>query len=393
MNQNPNAVIGVVIGVTLYVAFLGTIIYFSVRWSRRRMEEKAAPLQAALAGAGARFVADGPKGGLYQGQEREYDHGGRRVFVGAWYVSRYQIRANLRVATAERLPWVTIVPEGSVERFGKSIGLNREVQTGEAAFDDIAYVDTVEDDAPVQRLLEDAALRNAARELITHGYKVQFSERGVEAYELVGTAQPVDGSRTGVAVGYLGVIADALPSFEGMKVKGKALARMSIPTVLAVWAWVPAMLLAVYFGASADETLDKGAVLFALVAFGGACWLVYCAALALMVRGRSYAFRVVLLGAALGLFGVPACSGAALLWLNQRLDTSAAEAHAATILRLSYSKSDHYAHVLSWRPGRDRERIAVSHAVYGRLRAGQTIQVRAHRGAFGWEWVEKVTGE
>lgn len=393
MNQNPNVVIGVVIGVTLYVAFLGTIIYFSIRWSRRRMEEKAAPLQAALAGAGARFVADGPKGGLYQGQEREYDYGGRRVFVGAWYVSRYHIRANLRVATAERLPWVTIFPEGKVERLGKSIGLNREVQTGEAAFDDIAYVDTIEDDAPVQRLLADAALRNAVRELITHGYKVQFSERGVEAYELVGTAQPVDGSRTAVAVGYLGVIADALPSFEGMKVKGKALARMSISTVVAVWTWVPAMVLAGVFGGAADETLDKGPAFLTCLVFGGACWLAYSLALALSVRGRSYAFRVVLLGALLGLFGVPALSGTALNWLNQRLDTSAAETHAATILRLTYHKSDHYAHVLSWRPGRERERIAVSHAVYGQLRAGQTIQVRVHRGAFGWQWVEKVTGE
>jgi hypothetical protein len=393
MNQNPSAAFGVAIGVTLYVALLGAIIYFSIRWSRRRMEEKAAPLQAALAGAGARFVADGPKGGLYEGQEREYDYGGRHVFVGAWYVSQYQIRANLRVATAERLPWVAIFPEGSVERLGKAIGLNREVQTGDAAFDDAAYVDTVEDDAPVQRLLENAALRDAARELIAHGYKVQLSERGVEAYEIVGTGQPVDGSRTAVAVGHLGVIADALPSFEGRKVKGKTLARMAIPTVLAVWVWVPAMLLAGVFGGTADETLDKGPAVAVGLAFGGACWLVYCLALALSVRGRSYAFRVVLLGAALGLLGVPALGGTALHWLNQRLDTSAAEVHPATILRLSNDRSDHYAHVLSWRPDKDRERIGVTHAVYGRLRAGQTIRVRVHRGAFGWAWVEKVTGE
>ena len=386
---DPKIIVGGVIGGLVYLAFLGSIVYFSLRWSRRLMNRKADALRAGLDAVGGKRLGDGIPGGLYSGNEVEYDVGGRRVFTKAYYVSRSSVRVNLRVPGGP-YPYVTIFPEGNVDRFGKAIGLNHEVQTGDKAFDDLAYIDTIDTDETTLRLLSNPAVRDALRELLALGYRAQFSTRGVEAYQIVYGMKAIDGSAAGRAATALGHLADHAPAFPATELKPE---RRGLKAAFGWLLIAPifGVMFAGFLSGSTDRTLDGTHAAFAFIVGGGGGWLVYVIALALLLRGHSYAMRMLLVGALMAMFGVPAVIGSTLLWLNQSQDPSAASGHEVVVRSKHHYKSDYSVKVDSWRDPRKQETVHLSSSIYKTLDEGAHFQVRTHPGAFGWEWVERVT--
>jgi hypothetical protein len=290
-------------------------------------------------------------------------------------------------------PAITVIPKGKVDRFGKAIGLNREVQTGDGVFDDAAYVDTVEEDAPVQRVFESAAVRDGIRELLSLGYKVQLSSRGLSAFQLLPHGTPPDVSRVNEASGLLGRIAGALPALDPATFKG----TLSLPyaRVLAfALLWIPLLvlagLLAGLMGSPGARTLSMGHKGLVLGLCALTAWVVYVAILALRLRGRSYAFRVLLFAAGFGLFGIPTCGVLVALSLNQALDRSEAVTHLVTVIGTSKYKSQCRIVVASWADPSREERLPVSCKHLAKLAKGYLVQVKSHEGALGMPWIEPI---
>ncbi|MBK7860988.1 MAG: hypothetical protein IPJ65_20760 [Archangiaceae bacterium] len=374
----------------LYVAFIVGVILLSVRWSQRILKRKRDALLTGL--PGAKLTQAATRSTLYGGAESEYEVDGQKVRVDARYVSRSFIRASLRVPSGP-YPYLVVFPEGKLERLGKALGLNREVQTGDQAFDDLAYLDTLDTDQNVARVVESREVRAAMTELLELGYKVQLSEKGVEAFVLVYALDAVDGSRARLAVAALGRLAAALPSFAGQRLVPVHPYRRLVLALGLIFSWFIGVLLAGGLQGFTARTVDVGLVGLVFVVGGGLVWVAYVTALVLAFRGRSWAFRVLLVSAFVSLLGVPAGGGALLLGLNQWLDSSPGTEHPTTVAQHRKRKGNCTLTVSSWRgdgtvplhfkhPGGDEV-----------LPAGARVVVRTHPGAFGWEWHEPIAAD
>ncbi|MEZ4408990.1 MAG: hypothetical protein R3A52_21340 [Polyangiales bacterium] len=387
--DNVSRGIGIAVGVAVYLAFIGGIIALAFRWSRRILERKRDALGANLAAAGGRVVGAAPSGGLYTGRETEYEVQGRRVFIDARYVSRDFVRANVRVEGGP-FPYVTLYPEGALQRFGKAIALTREVQLGDDAFDKAVYIDSPEkDDARVRALLLAQPVRDTVRELLAMGFKVQFSSRGVEAYQIVYALRGLDGVPTAQVASRLTYLAEHAPRFDGATLTPEP-SRRPPPVLWLALAGVAAGvgLAAGLSGASGSHLLDDGDNGLAFL-IGCGLWVLAVVAVFFAVRGRSSAMTTLLGAALVGLFVLPCFGGMGLAFADRALDPSAGEGRWVTVQR-KHSKQ-HDLHVASWRPGRAEETVYTTHDTWEQIQPGDAVRVVVHPGLFGWPWTERVT--
>lgn len=389
--MNPIYIPVLVGGVGAYIAFLGTIIYFAIKWNRRMLESKSAAIRGGLESAGAKMIGDAkPSVSYYAAPEHEYELGGRRIWANAYYVSRSWIRANVRTLGGP-YPAVMIYPEGKVERFGKLIGLNREVQTGDKTFDDAAYVDTIESNEEyVKRLLGSTEVRDAVRELLQLGYRVQFNAGGVEAFQMRYAASKVDGSQAGKAAQAIGRIVDHAPTFKTEPlVKPGSVRSVALGIVLMI-GWIAGAAFAGGAAVVTSRTLDGFSQFLAFVVGGGLAWVLYLVLVGFLVRGLPSAFRTLLVAGFLGLIGVPAGAGSLLLCLNQWLDGAQPTDHGTVVRKRTSYKSDRWLRVDTWRDHDEWEKVKVTHEKYDAVKVGDTVIVRVHDGAFGWPWADPV---
>lgn len=387
--HDKGAIIGAVIGgVLAYAGFIGGIIYLSLRWSRRILERKAEAFASALVAAGARFVQFGESKGLYAGREAEYELNGLRVFVNAYYVSRSWVRLNLRLASGV-YPWVTLYPEGAFDRLGKSLSLNREVQLGDEAFDASVYIHSTEkSDERVRDLFASEALRAAVRELLAGGYRVQFSSKGVEAYQTQYALNTVGETGAVHALELLARIASEAPRFEASTLTPEPSPANRRAFAVAIASVVFGLALGAGMGMGNDHLLnpDDGG---RAIAFASLLWLPFVIALVPLVRGRSNSLALLIMWAFIGLAVFPFGVGTSLLVLNKQLDAAPVEEHVVSILRMHQRQSD--LHTTTWREGRTEERLVVKRAFFQTLHEGDRVVVRTHPGRFGWPWIEPVT--
>ncbi len=386
MENKTSVAIGVIAGLTVYLAFLGAIVALAVRWSKGILKRKSAPLADGLTAAGATLVRAGGDQGLYAAVEDEYDLRGTRLFTSTYYASRSHVRNNLRVDGGP-FPHVTLFPEGAFERFGKAISLNREVQVGDEGFDRAVYIDTAEKrDERVRELLAGPGLREGVRALLAMGFKVEFSLRGVTAFRIdsVYAQSPAPVDVPAVLDALARIVAEA-PRFDAATLSPTRDPRRW-GFVIAGAAVVMGVVLGALGAAANGGTLDPiGPAPFVA---GAALWGVAVLALAAAVRGRSDALQVVLVGALVGVFALPMLGGFGLVALNSALDGAPAERHAATVLRMHRKPLD--LHVTSWRPGRDEETVLTTGAFFQQVKPGDRVEVRVHPGRFGWAWADRV---
>jgi len=390
---SPILIASVLVG---YFAFLGGVIFLVVHFTRKRFAKRTAAISQIFEANGARRLGPVSSGGFfYRGAEYEYDWRGRRVVAGVRDITRYTYRTSLRILTSS-LPYVVIFPEGKVERLGKSIGLSRELQTGDPSFDGVAYVDTTEKNPPVRQLLESARVRSSILRLLSLGYKVQFSNEGIQAYQVVSHGKMPDLSRVGEAVSSLGELADSLPIFDPSTFRGKVGASR-FHLLLLVFAWVPFLfamgLLDAVFDSPGGRTLHFGGGGVTLLAIVGGliAWVFYVGIIAVLLRGRSYAFRTLIFAALAALLGVPGFGVMAALTLNQTLDRSPAIENPAKLVRKFQYEGDRKFFLEPGSEGQALQEIPVSDAVYSSYRVGDSVLLRVHSGAFGLPWVEPMT--
>lgn len=385
--MNEGTAVGIALAIGLYALVMFAIIKWASKSSSKLLDKKQDVVSAGLTSAGAKQRAT-TRGGLYVGSDVVFELDGKEVITNVRYVSRSYMRANLKVKTGP-LPWVTVYPEEGVDRFGKVIGLNREVQTGDQVFDDKAYVDSLESDEVVLRLLE-PGVRDAVLVLVGLGFKVQFSPVGVEAFKVVPAISELKDFQSGPATRALFALAAVVGRFEGVAAKapGSTKSTVLLFAVLALTA-------ATFIGAFAlsdglGNSLNGFAALLLVSVAGAVTWGLTLFGLAALVRGQSNAMRWMIIVTVLTVFGVPWCGGTFALWLNQRLDSGPTTTQQTVIFKKYSTDSGRSFTVDGWDGVAGRPSVGTSKATYEQRQVGDTVTLTIHPGAFGLRWVENL---
>lgn len=310
--------VGIAIGIAGYLGLIGLIAAWAVRRSRRKRDERVDGVAAAVAAGGGKRVGES-RVSRFAGKSVECEAGGKRMWIEAYPVSRSYLRINYRLPLDTPLPHIRVRRERGLDRFGKKIHFNREVQTGDAEFDATAYIDSRDRDDDVLAVLGHADTRTTVRELLSLGYTIEFSARGIEAYQIVHDLRPTDTETSARAAALLARLARHMPSFHASQlVPQRDWTRRQAQGVGMATAF-----LAVFFvgGVAAMKarvtTIEPGAQLMAF-GIGAAVYFLLMVALAMRLRGRSDALGNFILAALFGAIAVPFGIGALLL-VAQRL--------------------------------------------------------------------------
>jgi hypothetical protein len=372
--------------VAAYLVILGLILGAMARRGRRIAEERADALRGGLEQAGGTAVVERAIRDLYTAEESEYVVGQQRVLLSSRFVNRSWLRVNLRIPTSP-LPKCFAVPEGALDRFAKSIGFNKEVQTGDVAFDELAYLDSYDDERHVARLFSTPEVRDPVKALLQLGYKVECSQNGVEAFQIVSSAGRASHEHVAKAVELLSQLAEAAPSFDASTLRPNG-PRMTL------YAWVLiglVVLIPVAFLLSefTRGPIARGTNLLLFLGFGGAAWTATTIGLALWLRGTSHGFVRMLWLSGLTLFSVPPLTGNLLRVVNEKLDAGSTRDVQTSITRITHSRDRHRFSVPSWDEPGTVVSVQTTCDDLKALKVGDAVTVRVHEGALGWPWVER----
>jgi hypothetical protein len=323
-------------------------------------------------------------------------------------VTTYKSRVSLiRVGVAcEKAFTFTLKPEGTFDRFSKAIGLTKECQTGNAAFDDTIYV--LSDDLALHRMLQlDANLRDNIMRLVevcnTDGKLKSINAHNGRLWVVV---DPVTRDKT-EAKTVAGGIAPALDHLAGaFATKGgtvrddrdpfpfRAACVLAVSTGLAINGAVElARMIPGDFPFMRDTLAPAPGALIL-----GVTGILVLIVFALWFMGRSARTHLVLIELLLvGSFGAVTTAYAELRDFNMEYDRHPIEvAHASvagtydTYTRRRRGGKTRHCHVrmIGW-PVADREtEREMSCGFADRLHSGTMLDVRQHAGALGWPWIE-----
>ncbi|HEY5789890.1 MAG TPA: hypothetical protein VIX81_04645 [Gammaproteobacteria bacterium] len=282
--------------------------------------------------------------------------------------------------------------EGRSDRWFKSLGLAREAQTGDAAFDDAYYLAGRAHDY-VRALFAEEANRDAVHALFALGFDRVELHRGTLTLTRDGFAELLDlatleAALDGLAAlrGTPGTRHTAMQGLGGLSSRQLKFACTGLAVLAGLgYAACLAVLQPLLDGPFAPLLDAWRPALFAYLG------LHVLAVLAL--RGRA-AFATEL--AALVLLGLPALAALALegaLLGNQLLDSGDPQVVQAPLVgRYHVSGKNPSSHLLfaDWRRPGARIDVTVTRAVHGRARQGETWRLQVRPGRLGYAWIEAL---
>lgn len=332
------------------------------------------------------------------------------------------VRGLMLVAATPPVPKLALTRETGFERFGKALGINREIQVGDASFDAQVYIDDEEtSEEAARRLLAPPLLRRAVQALLAQGCTVDFGAEGVTLRLREGERRDPYDPRLFHALlpPLLGLLA-ALPRFAS----GEAATPLPapLPEVVSLdelrrlrpapavsWAArlaLGAFVLLLIFGWMAATvgytSWWRPVDTFRSVALGlGAgvlVWLLALPVVSLAVRGKPSSLQsLLILHFVLGTALVPAGMGA--LWIyNGEGDSSPRSAHLVTIARVEPARDDEgeqvvgaMVEVVSWKDPEAR----YSFSLHGwpqpkEVAPGGTLTVYTRAGALDCAYLDGV---
>ncbi|MEP7124994.1 MAG: hypothetical protein ABJE95_28955 [Byssovorax sp.] len=363
--------------------YLG-FVWILIRWMRSRLFRRAQAAVPELEKAGARVLAVRPSSGFRKPAEVEFEHDGRKARFQVMSYGRDFIFQSIRLQS-EPLPGILIRAESGVDRLGKSLGLNREVQIGDATFDAAAYIDSAASDDIVKRALASAVVRARILELLGLGYRLDLSSDGIGASRIRGYYASFESPELPALLGLLEAIQVALPRFE----QGDAMPTpKQTPWILiASGAGIALTLVSFRFLAWVHPPMDDLDSLKA-IGFGLPVWLLAMAGVWAARRGKPNAIRELFVASILLFFALPPLVGGVVFSINAGMDSGPVTTHTVQISSLA--SRDHEVFFHSWRPGRRSDKVGTSWDVYRTLKANDTIEIDTRPGALGWTWVPAV---
>jgi hypothetical protein len=288
-----------------------------------------------------------------------------------------------------------IVQEKGFDRFGKSIGLASEIQTGDPGFDDQFYIITDAVDftsaylMEVQKRQDIQNINRLGFNEILHDGKIMEVRRTPFKMK-----QELDSSFVTAVLPLVQSLSRLqtlhfYPKTFGETVNWKArkITAIAVPAVLlgggiASWIWSDQQ-----FPPLDSFELLMDSLKTSLPSLG----VFLCCAIGLL-RGRSTAHRDLLVVLMLALFAFPLAGVGLETALNGWLDTAQAAAHETLVVEKYTTRSKQTTHyhvrVKSWRPHVQTEKLSVRAETYRAITPLQTKMVTVTKpGHLGFEWL------
>lgn len=279
--------------------------------------------------------------------------------------------------------------ESAIDRFGKRIGLNRELQTGDAGFDDRVYVESDDADEQLATLLR-PTVRASVQTILDAARDARITLYDDVAQRLqvllpVHRAEQVERESFAALLDTIARIVEHAPPVER---SGRSSPRD--PRKLATISILVFSILSVPFVIIADATTrhvgyDLVATGF-LVAF--AAWLLAVPLLALLYRRRSTALRHFVLGTVLLMVGLPCFATASLTVANAAGVETPLQRHELEVLekwRTTGKSTSYYLRTRSYRPGESELRISLRYAEFQNLPYSGRIVLTTREGRLGFD--------
>ncbi|WAS98122.1 hypothetical protein [Nannocystis punicea] len=292
-------------------------------------------------------------------------------------------------ADAAETPRIVLRAEGALERGAKAVGLSRELQLGDPAFDAAVYVESEAPEALVARVLADPAARAAAAALVRGpAGEVQLGEGRVTAR--LSAAQLEQPAAAHELVASLRALAAAMAVPKDMPTRGELVRRRAVGHIFGIaFAWLLTLGLAVLL--RPPQVLAWGPV-FGALGLGGLLWLLVCAPLGLVLRGAPDSLRWFALAAGAFLLTTPFAGMKLALWANAALDKGPEVAVRLPVTLVDRSETLVLIDVVGLESGRTSTRLAVPmDRVFGTLpKAPGSLILTTGEGALGWPWLVDV---
>ncbi len=276
------------------------------------------------------------------------------------------------------------------DAFGKWIGLNREFDTGDPAFDRFLYIESDEDEQTLLRLLSSPGRRDAMRKLIDGGLtSIHYSREEIRFV----VEQPRDEDfAPDLIESRLSVIRDVLRDMAPLPATGAAPSKWKggiTASVCSGMFFFGAILGLAYVRSSYRPIEDEPWVLGLLL--GIMAWFALQPFLVLLLKGHSTSLRHFLVASLILLPAMTLSGSAGVVGYNGAADSTPLDRHDAEILdkrKVRHKNSwTYYVGVRSWIPGKERMELTVDAGLYDRAAKGMPLIVTTRAGAFGWEWI------
>jgi hypothetical protein len=369
-----------------FLALYGALVVGVVRWARARLFARVKLAADALAARGAKILALRPSAGFGQPAEADFVLGGRQARFDVRRFGRDFVLLSVRVDSPE-LPAIFIRPEGATDKIGKAMGLNREVQLGDAPFDDAAYIESVAPDEVVKKVLGDADLRGRVLEILRLGYRVDMSPAGLRATRVQFGLDAFDATPVPAVMEALDAMLPRLPKLAPSEITAPRAQRFSAPVFASfVFSAVAFIAMMATLGVTHPPVDDPNS--FRAFGYGLLVWVVVVVAMARLLRGRARSLVETAASSAALLLGVPALTATVLFVVNSRGAQPAPTTHVTRVVSLH--AKDHEIRCVPWDPTRTWQKVGSNAAVFRTLKVGDAIEVTVHPGAIGWPWVSDV---
>lgn len=294
--------------------------------------------------------------------------------------------------SADRIRPILMRRETREDRIGKLLLINRELQTGDATFDDHVYVETSASFDIASEALSDPRVRDRVQQLLDDAWtRVVIHGRDLARVEQIPTDEAsIEPERIRRAVDHLSALANVLVPVVAERAESNRLSHRFLTGVL-VMLWLTGAALTI-----AGVQLWPPVVLtpfFVCAAAALILFLIGAPLLGLLVRGRSDSLHTLyglLVWQAVAV--VPLCVGAGLV-VNGAFDEGEREEYVARVLSVDSTSASsrlatHYAWLESWHPDHDTVIVPISRAQYHEIGSREQVRLRVSvgQGALGWPW-------
>jgi hypothetical protein len=298
-----------------------------------------------------------------------------------------------RAAPNARIPSpapLTMRKETRLDRTGKSLRINRETQTGDAAFDERVYLESDAPDSAVLAALVDPTLRASVMKCLDLGAaSVTLDLEGnLTISRPLPQADLLGVDKLTPLIDALGAAAEAIPPLVAVRQARPFAAKVMIAAVVSAVVSVPLFFLcnALWETVGVDLYTSCAIVGFLL-------WFLALPILILVQRGRSDSLRMIVTSAISLLFSLPVTGTDLALTLNGLFDTSPPVTHEQRVLSrraTSGKNTTYYVTLASWHPGEEKIELTVGSSLYYKLAEGAEVRLTTSLGALGWERLRHI---
>jgi hypothetical protein len=285
--------------------------------------------------------------------------------------------------------------ETGLDRFGKQIGLNQEIQLFDSSFDKTVYVEC-EDQNFVTGLLSSSEAKEALKQLLMMFDKFEIKSRVCSVIKI--PCDQDDGSRDKVMISarHMVTLLLRLPVLAPMDKSATPITDSTSKGVgffyTAAGIFLIAGIVSLIWGSSAFTPLLPGRV-FVLSFYAGVpltgLFMFYLFG---QLKGVSTAFRSFLISSLVGGLGIMLlCWGGSLL-INGGQDVSTPVVHTTQIVDryVSHSRKSgdtHHLKLALWAPYVGDRDFIVSRHLYDHVKLDDSCRVTTRSGLLGFEWI------